>query len=131
LLIIGVILAVAAFLDRRPILFAAGVFVAIVGVAPLVAGARSRRNANRLGEHARREDEILEAASRIAAESVAASPGREALAVFVAADRPAADAARRECLRRAAGAQGEDRDTWLDAANEIGHLLAPEQISSS
>jgi hypothetical protein len=130
LIVLGLVLiAVGAVFDGK-LLVALGALVVLAGVWPLVAARGSRRRAERLAEHARREDEILAAARETVNEAVGASAGRGALAALIAADPPAAEVARHDCLRRAARAHGEERDAWLDTANEIGHLLAPEEISS-
>lgn len=129
LLVLGMLLIALGVAFGGKLLVVMGVLVAVAGVWPLVSGLRSRRMSDRLAEQARREDEILEAAHQIGAEAVGASAGRGALAALIAADPSAAEVARRDCLRRAAAANGEERDGWLDAANEIGHLRSPEEIS--
>lgn len=94
LLVLGaVLIAIGVAFDGR-LLAVMGVLVAVVGVWPLVAGLRNRRVSNRLAEHARREDEILEAAHQIVVEAVGASAGRGSLAALIAADPSAAEVAR-------------------------------------
>jgi hypothetical protein len=121
--------AVLGLLFDHLLLAVIGVLAVVLGAWPLVARRRSRRSAEHLAEHAKREDEILAAAREIVNEAVGANAGRGSLAALITADPSAADVARRDCLRRAAGASGEERDAWLDAANEIGHLRAPKEIS--
>src|SRR5437660_12926732 len=65
LVVFGLLLiAVGAAFDGK-LLVAMGILVVLVGAWPLVAGRRSRRSAEHLAEHAKREDEILAAAREI------------------------------------------------------------------
>jgi hypothetical protein len=128
LLVFGLVLIGIGIVQDGVLLVAIGLIVGLIGLWPVVAGFRSRRTADRLAEHARREDEILEAARRIVNEAAGPAAGRGDLAALIAADPSAADVARRDCLRRAGATRGDERDAWLDAANEIGRLRAPEEI---
>ena len=130
LVVLGVVVALLGLFLDHLLLTAIGILVILVGAWPLVAGRADRRRAEQLAEHARREDEILAAARDIVNEAVGTNAGRGGLAALITADPSAADVARNDCLRRAARASGDERDAWLDAANEIGHLRAPEEISS-
>ena len=129
LIVLGLVLVAAGLAFDAKLLVAMGGLVVLAGGWPLLAARGSRRRADRLAEHARHEDEILAAARESVNEAVGAGAGRSNLAALIAADPSAADVARDDCLRRAARAGGEERDAWLDAANEIGHLTAPEEVS--
>jgi hypothetical protein len=129
LILLGLILVAVGLAFDGSLLVAMGAVVVLVGVWPILAARGSRRRAELLAEHAKREDEILGAARKIVNEAVGATADRGSLAVLIAADPPAADFARRDCLRRAAAAEGAERDAWLDAANEIGRVRSPEEIS--